>query len=110
MKLPAWLRPAPDGRPVHPWWWVLAGLLAVLVLVGAQFADAPGFLERGDSWWRPLVSLPALSVLVLAWWQLGPRFTRPLVAAAVRSGSVAVLMAPEMSRKAFSRSSPLLTA
>ncbi|MBB1511565.1 polyprenol phosphomannose-dependent alpha 1,6 mannosyltransferase MptB [Tessaracoccus sp. MC1627] len=100
MTLAAWLRPTPHGRPVHPWWWITAGLLAVLILVGAQFADAPGLLERGDSWWRPLVSLPALSVLVLAWWQLGPLWRHPLVAAAIWSAPMMFAL-PMYSRDAY---------
>lgn len=100
MTPPAWLRPAPHGRPVHPWWWITAGLMAVLVLVGAQFADAPGLLERGDSWWRPFVSLPALSVLLVAWWQLGPHWRRPLLTAAVWAAPM-VFALPMYSRDAY---------
>ena len=100
MKLPAWLRPAPDGRPVAPWWWVVAGLMAVLVLVGTQFADAPGLLERGDSQWRPFVSVPALSVLLLAWWQLGPLWRRPLLTASIWSAPMMMAL-PMYSRDAY---------
>lgn len=79
----AWLRPAPAGPPVRPWWWIVAGLLAILVLVGVQFADSPGLLERGDSWWHAVIAVPALGVVLLAWWQLGPRWRHPLLTAAL---------------------------
>lgn len=62
-----------------------AGLAGVLIIVGAQVADAAGLLERRASWWRPLVSLPGHVLLLLSWWQLGPRWRRPLLTAAIWS-------------------------
>lgn len=70
---------------VRNWLWVLAGLLSVLVLVGAAFLDARGLLEGGASWWRVFVSLTAHVVLLTAWWQLGPRWHRPVTTAALWS-------------------------
>lgn len=96
----SWVRPGPDGGSRHPWRWVAAGLLAVLVLVGTQFADAPGLLERGDSWWRAPVSLSALSVLLLSWWQLGPGFRRPLLTAAIWAAPMLFAL-PMYSRDAY---------
>ena len=77
-----WLR-SPEAAPTRPWWWVFAGLAAVVVLVGAQAADLPGLLERGASWWRVVVSFVSTSVLLLAWWQLGPRWRRPILTTAI---------------------------
>lgn len=88
-----WLRPSPGGHPRAPWWWTVAGLVAILSLVGTQFVDAPGLLERGDSWWRAAVSLPALAVLLLAWWQIGPRFRRQWIPAAVWSAPMLMALA-----------------
>ena len=68
-----------------PWVWVAAGVAAVTFLIGAQLLDSPGLLERGASWWRVLITLPAHAVLVLAWWQLGPRWRRPRLTAALWS-------------------------
>jgi len=95
-----WLRPAPGGHPRAPWWWTVAGLVAILSLVGTQFVDAPGLLERGDSWWRAAVSLPALAVLLLAWWQIGPRFRRQWIPSAVWSAPMLMAL-PMYSRDAY---------
>lgn len=67
----------------RPWAWILTGLLAVLVIIDAQLLDARGLLEHKATWWRPVVQVPAHLVLLLCWWQVGPRFRRPLVAAAI---------------------------
>lgn len=60
---------------------MFAGFVAILLLVGAQAADLPGLLERRASWWRVMSSFVAHAGLVLAWWQLGPRWRRPLLTA-----------------------------
>ncbi len=70
---------------MRPWWWVFAGLMGVLVVMGAVNADLHGLLEHRASWWRPLVTFPAHAVILLAWWQLGPRWKRPLLTAAIWS-------------------------
>ncbi len=85
MKLPSWVRTGRVGEPVRPWLWVLVGLLAVVVLIGGLTFDLHGLLEVRASWWRPLITLPATVVLLLAWWQLGPGWKRPLVTAALWS-------------------------
>lgn len=83
MRVPS-VRSAPSG-PTAPWLWVAVGLCAVALLVGVLAADADGLLETPASWWRPVATLPLHAVLLLAWWQLGPRWRRPLVTAALWS-------------------------
>lgn len=73
----------PHRTTSRPWAWILVGLLAVCVIVAASLVDAYGLLERQASPWRPFVQLPAHMVLLVAWWQLGPGFRRPLTAAAI---------------------------
>lgn len=77
-----------------------AGLAAVLVIVGAASADAPGLLERPASWWRVLITLTAHAVLLLSWWQLGPSWHRPLTTAALWSAPMLVAL-PLHSRDAY---------
>ncbi len=86
------------GRPAA---WILTGLLAVLLVVAAQFLDAPGLLERRATWWRPMVQLPAHLLLLLAWWQLGPGYRRPLLAASIWSLPLLFVL-PLHSRDAYS--------
>ena len=64
---------------------MLVGFLAVLMVIGGQLADLHGFLEVHASWWRLLITVPGHAVLLLAWWQLGPRCRRPLLTAALWS-------------------------
>ena len=85
MSVPAWLRTDRGGDPVRPWLWVLVGLLGIVTLVGGLTLDLHGFLEVRASWWRPFITLPATLVVLLAWWQLGPRWKRPLLTAALWS-------------------------
>ncbi|MDF1489275.1 polyprenol phosphomannose-dependent alpha 1,6 mannosyltransferase MptB [Tessaracoccus caeni] len=54
------------------WLWIWTGLLAVLLIIFAQAMDANGLLERGASWWRPFLTLPAHAVLMYSWWRLAP--------------------------------------
>ncbi|MDO5676242.1 MAG: polyprenol phosphomannose-dependent alpha 1,6 mannosyltransferase MptB [Propionibacteriaceae bacterium] len=85
---------------MRKWLWVLAGLLASLVLVAASWADAPGLLERQASWWRVLLSLTAHAVLLLSWLQLGPRWHRPLTTAALWAAPMLTAL-PLHSRDAY---------
>src|SRR5690606_17247909 len=63
--------------------------------------DMAGFLEVKASWWRPLVTLPGHVLLLLAWWNLGPRAQRPRLVIAL--WSAAMLLAPPLhSRDAYS--------
>lgn len=78
-----WLRSAPEATPTRGWWWVFAGLMGILTVIAAVHADLHGLLEAHASWWRPLVTLPAHALVLLAWWQLGPRWKHPLVTAAI---------------------------
>lgn len=85
---------------MRKWLWVTTGVLAVLVIVGAAFADAPGLLERQASWWRVIVSFPAHATLLLSWWQLGPRWHRPRTVAVLWSAPMLVSL-PLHSRDAY---------
>lgn len=100
MRPTAWLRPAPNGRPTHPWWWVTAGFAAIVGLIGIQFADAPGLLERGDSWWHPVIAVPLLCVLLIAWWQVGPAWRHPGLTAAIWAAPMMFAL-PMYSRDAY---------
>ncbi|MHA7862201.1 polyprenol phosphomannose-dependent alpha 1,6 mannosyltransferase MptB [Tessaracoccus sp. Y36] len=82
------------------WLWVTIGFSAVLVIVGAAFVDAPLLLEGPASWWRVIVSFTGHCVLLLAWWQLGPRWHRPLTTAALWSLPMLVSL-PLHSRDAY---------
>jgi len=64
---------------------VLLGMLAIVTVIGALTADLHGLLELRASWWRPLITLPATGVLLLSWWQLGPRWRHPSITAALWS-------------------------
>lgn len=76
-------------------------MFAIVAASMAVALDMNGLLERGASWWRPLVTLPAHGLLLVAWWQLGPSWKRPLTTLSIWSG--ALLLAPPMhSRDAFS--------
>lgn len=59
--------------------------MAVLFVVGSVNFDLPGLLEAHSSWWRPLITFPAHAVLLLSWWQLGPRWRHPLATAGIWS-------------------------
>lgn len=83
MKLPAWLRIGDVRTRPEPWLWVLVGALGVVTHIGGLTADLHGFLEVRPSWWRPLVTLPSSLVVLLAWWQLGPRWKHPRLTAAL---------------------------
>ena len=83
VKLPSWVRTRRHGDPTRPWLWVLLGMFCVVTVIGAQTADLHGLLEVRARWWRPLLTLPATGVLLLAWWQLGPRWRHPLITAAL---------------------------
>ncbi len=85
---------------MRKWLWVLTGLAAVLVTVGVAFADAPGLLEGYASWWRVIITLTAQAVLLLSWWQLGPRWHRPLVTTALWSAPMLASL-PLHSRDAY---------
>lgn len=85
MKLPSWVRTGHGGQPARPWCWVLVGLLAVVLIIAGLTADLHGFLEVRASWWRPLITLPAVCMLLLAWWQLGPRWKHPVLTATLWS-------------------------
>lgn len=85
---------------VRNWLWVATGLTAVLVVVAAAFADSPGLLESSASWWRVLITLTAYTALLLAWWQLGPRWHRPLATAALWAAPMLVAL-PLHSRDAY---------
>ena len=80
----SWLR-VQGATSARGWWWVLVGLAAVGLILAGQLADTHGLLERHASWWRPFVTLPGHAVLLLAWWQLGPGWRRPLTTAALWS-------------------------
>ncbi|HMR48726.1 MAG TPA: polyprenol phosphomannose-dependent alpha 1,6 mannosyltransferase MptB [Arachnia sp.] len=68
----------PRGDAAGPRWpWMVAGLWAVLVVMLAQMLDANGLLERGATWWRPLVTLPAYALLMFSWWRLAPPARAP---------------------------------
>ncbi|MFD0865172.1 polyprenol phosphomannose-dependent alpha 1,6 mannosyltransferase MptB, partial [Tessaracoccus lubricantis] len=82
------------------WLWVTIGLSAVLLVAGAAYLDAPGLLEGPASWWRVGVSFTGHAMLLLAWWQLGPRWHRPLATAALWSLPMLVAL-PLHSRDAY---------
>lgn len=79
------LRPAPDACPTAPWLWVALGLFAAMVIVVVPMADADGFLEVPPSYFTLLGTVPAHVLLLLAWWQLGPKWKWPLLTAAIWS-------------------------
>lgn len=82
---PLRIREAPDGRPVAPWLWCLAGFVASIMLAVSPLVGMPGLLEIGAPWYRLLLTLPAHLVMLLAWWQLGPRWWHPRWTAAAWS-------------------------
>lgn len=72
----------------------------MVFIIAVLTADADGLLETPASWWRPLLTLPAHAVLLLAWWQLGPHWRRPLVTAAIWSAPMLFAL-PMHSRDAY---------
>lgn len=96
-------RTTPDGGPAvrTAWWWVAAGV-AGLVLVSAGITlDTVGMLEAPASWWRPLPTVPGSALLLLAWWRLRGRVSRPGVVLAIWSATLA-LVPPLHSRDVYS--------
>lgn len=91
--------PVRDGS--REWFWVAVGMAAAALLGAAAILDMGGMLEVGASWWRLALTLPALVVLVVAWWQVGPRVRRPRLVLALWSG-VLVTAPPLHSRDAYS--------
>lgn len=101
MRLPtSWVRTDSSAVPRRAWLWVLTGMFAVIVLIGAHTADLSGLLEVRASWWRPLISFPATCLLLLAWWQLGPSWRRPLTTAALWAAPMMFAL-PMHSRDAY---------
>lgn len=101
VKLPtSWVRTDPSVTARRPWLWVLTGMFAVVGLIGAHTADLSGLLEVRASWWRLLISFPATCVLLLAWWQLGPAWRRPLTTAALWAAPMMFAL-PMHSRDAY---------
>lgn len=94
------LRTSTTSTP-RGWLWTAVGVFAMVVVSMATALDMNGLLEQGASWWRPLVTLPAHCLLLVAWWQLGPAWRRPLTTLAIWCG--ALLLAPPLhSRDAYS--------
>lgn len=97
---PPELRSRPEIS-VRPWLWAFVGVLGLLLVAGAATLDMEGLLERGASWWRPLLTLPGHLLVIVAWWQLGPAIKRPLAVLSV--WVLALLFVPPLhSRDAFS--------
>lgn len=95
-----WLRNTTADAP-HGWLWTAVGVFAIIVVSLATALDMNGLLERGASWWRPLVTIPAHCLLLVAWWQLGPSWRRPLTTLGLWCATL--LLAPPLhSRDAFS--------
>ncbi len=91
----------PDRTSRRPWAWALAGMCALAWIVAVQWLDAPGLLEARASWWRVAVQLPAHLVALVAWWELGPGFRRPLAVGALWALPLMIAL-PMHSRDAYS--------
>lgn len=87
--------------PTQPWFWVVAGTVGILLVVCGVIVDGHGLLERMGSLWRPLITIPGHLLVLLAWWQLGPLWRRPVVTATIWS-SIMALAPPLHSRDAYS--------
>lgn len=83
------------------WFQVLLGVVGLGLISASAVLDMHGLLERGGSWWRPLLSVPGHLLLLLAWWRLGPRVARPLLVLVVWVAAI-VAVPPLHSRDAYS--------
>ena len=84
----------------RPWWWVVAGLGGVLLVLFGLNLDLTGLFERPASWWVVLFTLPGYALLLFAWGRLGPGWRRPRLTAAIW-GIPLLLALPMHSRDAY---------
>ena len=94
------MRTSSSELPVAPRLWVALGLGAVVLIILVQIWDADGFLETGSTWPVMFATLPAHAVLLLSWWQLGPRWRHPLLTAVIWSAPMMFAL-PMHSRDAY---------
>ncbi len=95
-------RPGARGEhDVRPWVWALLGVIGLFLSVAAVTIDRHGLLEIRASPWRLVATVPGASLLLLAWWRLGPTWRHPRLVLAL--WTFVLLFSPPMhSRDSYS--------